>query len=171
MPRKTRRHRKSSSSPSLFSWPRVLIVVLPLLVAIFIFTNNQNARNVLGISDTNFFNLSSLQNSTSSAKRANRDEARCKPNRISAFSVTGLCDQGKQSFKSASYTCEDSTTGTLVNTSTKGCFNVQSAFERAQKACAKNSKCAKVEKNRKLSPKPTHPEPTRAEPTEAESGL
>ncbi len=162
MPRKTRRHRRSSSSPSLLAWPRVLIVVLPLLAAILIFTNNQNARSVLGISDTNFLNLehkfSTNSGQTTFGQQDTPSRQKCKPIRISAFSVTGLCDSNRMGFKSASYTCEDGTTGSIV----KDCMNVQSAYEKALKACNKNNKCAHTERdNSKLSPKPTHAEPTR----------
>jgi len=163
MPRKTRRHRRSPSSSSLFAWPRVLIVVLPLLAAILIFTNNQNARSVLGISDTNFLNLNSEHRFTTNSGQANSlrtttADHKCKLNRVSAFSVTGLCDLNKQGFKSASYTCEDGTTGSIA----KDCMNVQSAYEKALKACNKNTKCIHTEQNNsRLSPKPTHTEPTR----------
>ena len=151
MARKSRRSTSSRKSSSLFAWPRVLIVVFPLLAAVLIFTNNQNARSVLGISDTNFLNFNSEHKATKSGQNIS-SEHKCKPNRVATFSVTGLCDTRKNVFKQISYICEDGTSGTV----TKECAQIQNAFERAVKACAKNTKCAKSESERKLTPKPTH---------------
>ncbi len=143
MARKSRRSTSSRKSQSLFAWPRVLIVVLPLLAAIVIFTNNQNARSVLGISDSNPLNLGKKE-----ATNSHKPKPTC--NRVTSFSAVTICQsstEGKSNnaFSTYTYICEDGTSGNVEQKEGK-CVQISKAYELARKLC--NKKC-------KLSPTPT----------------
>ncbi len=151
MAKKSRKQLKST--PTLFAWPRVILIIIPVLAAILIMFNTSNGRNVLGVSDENLLNINK-----GNKEKNEPSKTRCKSNRVAAFSVTTLCDSNKNGFKQINYTCADGITGSL----NKGCTNIQSAYEKALKACSRTSECAKLDQNKKLSPKPTSVEPTKS---------
>ncbi|GEM_PF-3183030 len=139
MARKSRRSTSSRKGQSLFAWPRVLIVVLPLLAAIVIFTNNQNARNILGISDSNLLNLGKKE-ATNSYKQ--KPKPTC--NRVTSFSASAICqssteEKSNNAFSTYTYTCEDGTTGTVEQKEGK-CVPISKAYELARKACRQKCK-------------------------------
>ncbi len=126
-----KKSRKANSS--LFSWPKILLVIIPVFAAVLIMFNSSNGRSVLGVSDSSLLNLNREKLSTSSGTK-------CRQNKVSSFSVSGLCDANRNGFKQVNYTCADGTKGSLV----KDCVNIQAAFERAIKACSKNNKCERI---------------------------
>ena len=139
MARKSRRSTSSRKNSSLFAWPRVLIVVLPLLAAIVIFTNNQNARSVLGISDSNLLNLGKKETTSS-------DKPKPKPscNRVTSFSASTICqssteEKSNNAFSTYTYTCEDGTSGSVEQREGK-CVPISKAYELARKACRQKCK-------------------------------
>ena len=153
MARKSRKTKNSGGSQSLFVWPRVLLIIVPLLAAVLILFNSSNGRSVLGVSDSHLLNLSKKE-ATNSAK------SRSYCNRVTSFSAVTICDSSKErsnkAFKTYSYTCEDGTKGSVEQARIEGkCLPLDKAFEMARKACQR--KC--------ITPKPTKPpRPTEIEP-------
>lgn len=160
MPRKTRRSSSSRKNTSLFGWPRVLIVIIPLLAVFLIMTNSSNGRAVLGLSDSNLLNFSKKEMTTS---EKSKQKVSC--NRVTSFSASTICERSDKekannAFKSYNYTCEDGTSGSLEQTQVEGrCVPIEKAYELARKACHK--KCIPTKT----------PKPIRAEPTKLESNL
>lgn len=148
MAKKTRKI-KTSSDKSLFAWPRVLLIIVPLFAAVVVMFGSSNGRAVLGVKDTNMLKLDAHKEASSSGHENNKNNPKCKQNRVASFSLSTLCTNGN-GFKSYSYTCEDGVFATV----TKNCVNPQSAFEYAKKACSKTSECAKIEASKKLSRTP-----------------
>lgn len=135
MAKKSRKVRVSDSS--LLRWPKVLVIIIPLFAALLIMFNSSNGRSVLGVSDSTVLNLNKDKRDASSSA------SKCKQNKVSSFSVSGLCDSNKNGYKQVKYTCADGMRGSITN---KDCTPMQLAFEKAIKACSKNSACGKKAK-------------------------
>lgn len=139
MAKRTRRS-KSSSGKSLTSWPRVLLIIVPLFAAVFIMFNSQTGQNVLGVKDSNFFGLGEKVKPSGTPKPP---KPSC--NRVTSFSASTICERSDKekannAFKSYSYTCEDGTSGSLEQTQVEGrCVPIEKAYQAARKAC--NQKC------------------------------
>lgn len=106
--------------------------------AIIIFTNNQNARSVLGISDSNLLNLGKKE-ATNSYKQ--KPKPTC--NKVTSFSAVTICqssteEKSNNAFSTYTYTCEDGTSGSVEQKEGK-CVPISKAYELARKAC--NKKC------------------------------
>lgn len=154
MARRTRRTR--TSSKKFITWQRVIIVVAPVL-ALFLLINNSTGRSVLGLTDTNFFNLGKKQASDSGKKNIPRPTC----NRVTSFSAITICESNSKeksnnSFSSYSYSCENGTSGNVLQKEGV-CMPISKAYELAKKACHKSC----------ITPKPTRP----PKPTETESNL
>lgn len=124
-----RKTRRTKAKPNL-SWRKLFAYFIPVaLIAVFLL-NQTSGGSVLGQSDEkkSLFSFGQEKKATDSSRPP-------KKIRVSNFSLSGLCDNNKNGFKSATYTCEDGTTGTLASK----CFSPQSAFEKAKKACARKS--------------------------------
>jgi hypothetical protein len=131
MANKSRKTRKPSQT--LFAWPKILIVILPLFAAALIMVGTPSGRSVLGENTTNLLNINHEKSASGSGQK-------CQPNKVAMFSVSTLCGPNLNGFKQISYKCADGTSGTVTN----NCTNVQSAFEKAMRACSKTSKCKPV---------------------------
>lgn len=137
MPKKVRR---AKSSKSLTSWPKVLLIIIPVFVVAFIIVRSSGGQNVLGVKDSSFFGLGERTKPSITPKPSPKPPC----NRVTAFSASTICDntQGKSNniFKSYTYTCEDGVSGSVEQTKTEGrCLPIAKAYELARKAC--NKKC------------------------------
>ncbi len=135
---KRSRRIKSSGSKSLTSWPRVLLIIVPLFAAVLIMFNSQNGRSVLGVKDSNLFGL--RENVKSSQGSNSISKSSC--NRVTNFSAVTICEATSEktnnAFQSYNYTCEDGTSGSVEQKEGK-CIPLSKAYELARKAC--NQKC------------------------------
>lgn len=136
MPKRTRR---AKSSKSLASWPKVLLIIIPVFVVAFIIVRSSGGQNVLGVKDSNFFSLGERIKPSITPKPSPKPLC----NRVTAFSASTICqssteEKSNNAFSTYTYTCEDGTTGTVEQKEGR-CVPISKAYELARKAC--NKKC------------------------------
>lgn len=150
MARKSRRSRSSRKSSSLFAWPKVLLIIVPLFAAVFIMFNSQNGRSVLGESDSRegsnkgFFNFNLKSTEPSKGPKPSGTPGKGSCNRVTSFSAVTICESTSEktnnAFQSYNYTCEDGTSGSVEQKEVEGrCIPIEKAYQAARKAC--NKKC------------------------------
>ncbi len=144
------RRKTRKSSAKFLSIPFLLGALFILLIAGVLTTKvlNQNS-DVKSASDSRL----KLTNSNDDTTKAARLKTCFKNSRVVSFSLSGSCEnKERDGFTSASYTCQNGTSGNIGSTE---CIEAAHAFAKARLACAKTA-CPTVTPSPRpsISPKP-----------------